>query len=251
VTVRESPVAGPVPLYEVPHWRERYGVVAGISGRGEGPGRGFDLGLWTEAPIGETMSRWRAFRHALAGFPAVALGNQVHGVEIMTLERGVGWMQVEGIDGWTTRARGILLTVTVADCIPIYLLVPGRAVALLHAGWRGVAAGILRRGVTRLAGLIGATPADMIMHCGVGVCGMCYEVGSEVMQACGAPASGAGPFHLDLRERLVQDGRALGIAEITVSEWCSAHDRPRFYSHRASRGADGRMVAYLGMPRSD
>lgn len=249
--VRESPIPGPVPLYEVPHWRDRYGVVAGITGRGEGAGRGFDLGLWTDAPIGETMSRWRAFRHALPGFPAVVLGNQVHGVEVMTLESGVGWIQVEGIDGWTTAARGILLTVTVADCIPIYLLVPGRAVALLHAGWRGVAGGILRRGVTRLTGSVGAMATDVIMHCGIGICGVCYEVGSEVMEACGAPVQGPGPFHLDLRARLEEEGRTLGIAEITTSAWCSAHHRERFYSHRGSGGTDGRMVAYLGIPRSD
>ena len=57
-----------------------------------------------------------------------------------------GWVQVEGIDGWVTTAPGVLLTVTVADCIPVYLAVPGKAVALLHAGWRGTAGGILARG---------------------------------------------------------------------------------------------------------
>src|SRR5262245_62099717 len=150
VTVRESPVPGPVPLYEVPGWRERYGVVAGVTGRGDAVGGGFDLGLWSTSPVGETMNRWRALRRAVPGFSAVLLGNQVHGVEVMTLDSGVGWIQVEGIDGWITTAAGILLTVTIADCVPVYLVVPGRAVALLHAGWRGTAGGILERGVTRL-----------------------------------------------------------------------------------------------------
>jgi copper oxidase (laccase) domain-containing protein len=85
------------------------------------------------------------------------------------------------------------------------------------------------------------------MHCGVGICAACYEVGSEVMTGCGLPADGPGPWHLDLRERLVAQARALGVERIGVSTWCSAHDRSRFYSHRASRGTDGRMVAYLGM----
>jgi copper oxidase (laccase) domain-containing protein len=52
---------------------------------------------------------------------------------------------------------------------------------------------------------------------------------------------------VDLRERLVEQGEAAGISEISVSSWCSAHHRPLFYSHRASKGSDGRMVAYLGM----
>ena len=56
----------PFPRFEIPDWRERYGVVAGITGRGSEPGRGFDLGLWSDAPVGEVMSRWRAFRRAAA-----------------------------------------------------------------------------------------------------------------------------------------------------------------------------------------
>jgi hypothetical protein len=247
--LRESPAPGPVPFYELTEWRERYGVVAGITARGEGP-HGFDLGLWSAAPIGETMARWRAFRRAIPGFDAVVLGHQVHGVEVMALESGTGWIQVEGIDGWTTTSRGILLTVTVADCIPVYLCVPGRAVALLHAGWRGTAAGMLQRGVTRLAGATGVPPRDMVMHCGVGICGPCYEVGSEVMEGCGLTVEGSGPFHLDLRDHLGAEARRLGVGVVTASAWCSAHDRERFYSHRRSGGADGRMVAYVGMPRA-
>ncbi len=83
-------------------------------------------------------------------FLAVALGNQVHGVEIMGLDAGRGWIQVEGIDGWITTRPGILLTVTIADCVPVYLVAPGRGIALLHAGWRGTAGGILGRGLDRL-----------------------------------------------------------------------------------------------------
>ena len=71
----------------------------------------------------------------------------------------------------------------------------------------------------------------------------------EVMTGCGAPAQGPGPWHLDLRARLAEQAARLGLGTVTVSGWCSAHDRDSFYSHRASRGTDGRMVAYLGMPR--
>jgi copper oxidase (laccase) domain-containing protein len=65
---------------------------------------------------------------------------------------------------------------------------------------------------------------------------------------CGRAAHGAGPWHLDLREVLAGQGAARGIRTVTRSTRCSAHERPTFYSHRASRGADGRMVAYLGIP---
>jgi YfiH family protein len=249
--LREVPSSGALPLFELPDWRAGYGVIAGITGRGTGPGRGFDLGLWSDAPVGETMTRWRAFRRGIAGFDAVILGNQVHGIVVETVGPGRGWVQVEGVDGWITTSPGALLTVTVADCIPLYLVVPGRGVSLLHAGWRGTAGGILERGVERLLTVTGAAPADVIMHCGVGICGRCYEVGAEVMTACGQATGGPGPWHLDLRAHLAGSARALGLGAVTVSGWCSAHDHPSFYSHRASAGTDGRMVAYLGMPRSD
>jgi polyphenol oxidase len=244
----EAPVPGPVPRFELTTWREESGLVAGITGRGSESGHGFDLGLWSDAPIGETMRRWQAFRQSYPEFDSVVLGQQVHGVEVMTAGPGRGWTQVDGIDGWVTTTPGVLLTVTVADCIPVYLAAPRRGVALLHAGWRGTAGGILERGVARLCAVAGAESADLTMHCGVGICGSCYEVGSEVMHGCGVSADGAGPWHLDLRERLVAQANGLGITRVTVSGWCTAHDRDRFYSHRASGGRDGRMVAFLGMP---
>ena len=60
-------------------------------------------------------------------------------------------------------------------------------------------------------------------------------------------AKGAGPWHLDLRERLLSQARAMGITQLQTSPWCTAHHRDAFFSHRASQGQDGRMVAYMGM----
>ena len=225
--------------------------MAGITGRGSEPGRGFDLGLWSDAAVGETMSRWRAFRRAMSGFHAVVLGHQVHGTVVERVDAAHGWVQIDGVDGWVTTAAGILLTVTIADCIPVYLAAPGRGVALLHAGWRGTAQGILALGVERLLKATGVMLSDIVMHCGVGICGPCYEVGSEVMTGCGLTAEGEGPWHMDLRAHLAGEARRLGVGTVSASPWCSAHDRSFFYSHRASRGSDGRMVAYLGIRRSD
>jgi copper oxidase (laccase) domain-containing protein len=250
VTVREIPLAGAVPRYEIPGWRERFGVVAGITARGAG-GNGFDLGLWTSEPVADVMTRWRAFRAAEPGFGGFVMAHQVHGAEVRWHAGGGGWTVHEGFDGHLTAAAGLMLLVTVADCIPVYLVAPGqRIVGLLHAGWRGVAAGVLPRAIDLLTAGSNATHPDIVIHCGIGICGACYEVGSEVMSGCGVPANGPGPWRLDLRERLCEDALRLGIREVSTSGWCSAHDRPAFYSHRASRGRDGRMVAYLGCPGS-
>jgi len=197
------------------------------------------------------MSRWLAFRKEMAEFTAIALGNQVHGTEVMSLEGGRGWTYVDEIDGWITTTPGTLLAVTVADCIPVYLLIPKRGVCLLHAGWRGTAAGILERGTAGFLEATGAPVSAVIMHCGVGICGDCYEVGREVMTSCGLSAPGPGPWLLDLRDHLMERAAALGLTQVTSSAWCSAHHGADFYSHRASKGRDGRMVAYLGLlPRA-
>lgn len=248
MTVRETPLPGPVPCFEVPDWRARYGVLAGITARGDGPGGDFDLGLWSSAPVGQVMGRWRAFRGAFPGFRATILAQQVHGARVEWHDSAAGWQIFEGIDGHATARPGLLLTVTVADCIPVYLVAPThRAIALLHAGWRGTGGGILGQGLALLESARGIAPSEIVMHCGVGICGNCYEVGSEVMSGCGMTAAGPGPWHLDLRDCLARQAAVHGVGHVSTSQWCSGHDRAHFYSHRASGGRDGRMVAYLGL----
>lgn len=249
VSLRERPVAdAAVPRMELAEWAERFGIVAGLTARG----RGFSLGLWSEDNVGQVMTRWRAFRTAFAApFPALVLSHQVHGTTVRwhpqppPLE---GWTILDGVDGHATGARGLLLTVTVADCVPVYLAVPTKGVvALLHAGWRGVAGRILERGAELVRREASVRSAEIVMHCGVGICGACYEVGSEVLsQLSGRAETAAG--HVDLRDLLAHQARELGISDVSCSAWCSAHDRVHFFSHRASGGRDGRMVAYLGMP---
>jgi len=231
-----------LPRLELAEWAEQYGLVAGITTRP------LSLGLWSEEPVGQVIGRWRAFRAAFdTRFPAVVLSHQVHGTALQWHEPlPEGWLILDGIDGHATNEPGVLLTITVADCIPVYLAVPSTgALALVHAGWRGTAGGILQRAVDLLTSRGFARASDIVVHCGVGICGECYEVGSEVADRFGRPGS----THLDLRGILAQQAHGLGIREVSISPWCSAEERERFFSHRASRGRDGRMVAYLGRPR--
>jgi YfiH family protein len=247
VSLREALQPGAVPRFELEEWRRDFGIVAGITGRG-GASEPFDLGLWSHTPVITAMSRWRTFRTSIPGFDACILGMQVHGTRVAWQTNPAGWLLLEGIDGHATGSAGVLLTVTVADCVPVYLIDPAaRRIALLHAGWRGTAAGIIRAGVEMLQAH-GSAPGDLLMRCGVAICGRCYEVGSEVFEALDLPSPKAdGRGLVDLRTVLERQGRALGVSRISISDRCSAHDSTDFFSHRASRGADGRMVAYLGV----
>ena len=241
-SLAETPAGDPaVPRLELGEWAQRYGLVAGITTRP------LSLGLWSDEPVGQVIGRWRAFRASFGTrFPSIVLAHQVHGTDVRWYEsRPDGWLILDGLDGHATKEPGVLLTVTVADCIPVYLAVPNKgAIALVHAGWRGTADGILEQCVELLKWRGVAKASDIVMHCGVGICGGCYEVGSEVAVRFGL----TGTVQLDLRAVLSRHARDLGIEEITTSPWCSAEGRDRFFSHRASKGRDGRMVAYLGQP---
>lgn len=242
----EVPVSGRVERLELITWRERYGVVAGVTLRGNG----FDLGLHSTDRTAGVIDRWHTLFADLAPqFRGFALGRQVHGTQVAPHNAAIGgWLVQDGIDGHLTAWPGNLLLVTVADCVPVYLVhPPSRTVALLHAGWRGTAAGMLESGMRALATASGGTATDIVMHCGVSICGACYEVGPEVHQAVrGQPT--AGPHPMDLRAELVGRATRLGVRTVTQSGWCTAHHADRFFSHRRSAGADGRMAAYLGVP---
>jgi YfiH family protein len=192
------------------------------------------------------MARFRAFRAAMRpGFIALQMAHQVHGREIVRHD-GVapGWHVRDDVDGHLTSQPGLLLAVTVADCVPIYLTrQDGSAIALLHAGWKGTAAGILEAGIAALAVM---PSCRLAVHFGVAICGKCYEVGPEVIQAVeGRTVSGKS--YLDLRAVLARRAEAAGVKDISISSLCTSCDRDRFFSHRASGGDGGRQIAYLGI----
>ncbi len=248
-SLAEQTVADPaVPWALLPGWRERFGVFAGITERGDAAAP-FDLGLAGAAPIGAVLERWQRIQALAPRMAGVVVARQVHGVSVLWHgEARSGLTLLHGADGHATSAPGLLLTVSLADCIPIYLVDPvRRAVALLHSGWRGTAGGILRAGVELLCRQAGSRIGDVVVHIGVGICGACYEVGAEVASACGRPPAGGGASRLDLRAVIAEQAAGLGVGDLSVSPLCSAHDAGRFMSYRRSAGRDGRMVAMLGI----
>ena len=245
ISLREEPVPNtPVPRLELAEWRQHLGATAGITTSAGG----FDLGLFGAGPAGVVMTNWLQFTTAMEpAFSRVALARQVHGSRIASHRVGNGWTVQDTADGHLTDDAGVLLAVTVADCVPVYLMNrrSGR-MGLMHAGWKGIAAGVIEAGIARLAAPDG-TAADIVMHCGVAICESCYEVDCEVTLAVEGGRI-PGKRHLDLRQAAARRALAMGVPQVSVSTWCTAHDRGLFFSHRASGGAPGRMAAYLGRP---
>lgn len=201
------------------------------------------FGLGSDETVGAVMDRWTALQQDLASLSVdrLASAHQVHGNAVSVHGSAwTGWLRQRGVDGHVTTEAGTALAVTVADCTPVFIAHP-RAIAMLHAGWRGTAAGILTVGLEAIVAL-GASPAECFVHLGPSICAPCYEVGPEVMQAVtGKPATGKG--QLDVRAVLAEQAHALGVRHIDVATWCTKCGGGRFYSHRG--GDAGRQLGII------
>jgi len=169
---------------------------------------------------------------------------QVHGTNVQRVHdvSGAGGQPLaESADGHATALRGIGTMVLAADCLPVALGCAG-AVAMLHAGWRGLAAGVLEEGVLALRELAGEQPITAIVGPGAGAC--CYEVGAEVHRALGVAEGAAG--HIDLRAIAHERLLGAGVSRVLDVDVCTICDR-RFFSHRREGERAGRQagVAWL------
>lgn len=245
--ILESPASVAVPAVVHDGWTADFPwLVQGTTTRGA-EGGGFDLRLFGPAPAGEVLSRWEALSGAL-DMRGIVHARQVHGARVhLHGEPHDGLRLASPADGHATRSRGLLLTVGTADCVPVFLVDPeSRWVALVHAGWRGAAAGILEAAVDLFQRRAGRPPTGLHLHLGPAICGRCYEVGPEVHAALGLPDPGA-PTPIDLRAVLAHRGVSAGIpaAQVTRSGHCTKCGPGRFHSHRG--GDAGRQVGFIGI----
>ena len=244
--VEEVPVRG-LPAVTHPGWARAYPwLVQGTTVRGDGTAP-FDLGMFSHAsPARTVMEGWERLR-AWSGLERAVHAHQVHEATVRAHGAGSPGLHVApACDGHATGDAGVLLAVTVADCVPVFLVSPvKRAVALLHAGWRGAAAGILEVGLSVMASRWQTPAGDVLLHLGPSICGQCYEVGPEVFTGLGLPAP-SGPAPVDLRAALARRGVEAGVAphHLSVSAHCTLCGPGDLFSHR---GGDGfRQVGFLG-----
>lgn len=226
-----------LPLFVHPEWAQWSWLVHGITARQDG-----NFSSFGERDANSVHTRWRQLRE-VTGMRRSVLGRQVHGANVLPHETfAAGMLFTDDADGHLTRVVDTLLAVSVADCVPVFLVDERyRMVSVLHAGWRGVAAGILQRGVKCMGGL----PSNMHVHFGPAICGECYEVGPEVHAAMGRRVSEPAP--IDLRAVLARQAIALKIPieNITTSSRCTRCGDSPFFSHRA--GHAERQVAVIGI----
>jgi len=215
-----------------------------VGGVSEGPYESLNLGILSgddPARVGENR---RLLAERIAVDPErVAMGWQVHGAD---LEEWSGQpvsrfsdpgADLRKVDGHVTHEPGLALLVLVADCLPVALSDGGR-VAMLHCGWRGLAAGIVERAVARFD----SAPAAAV-GAGIGPC--CYEVGEEVLEAFGDLDGVADGRMLDLRAVVQRKLDAAGVDRVDHLDLCTSCRADLFFSHRRDGEATGRQAGLV------
>jgi len=168
---------------------------------------------------------------------------QVHGRRVIDLDGKESDLQA---DGAVTRSAGTVCAVLIADCMPVLLAdEAGATVAVAHAGWRGLAAGVLEATVQAMA----VPPEKQLAWLGPAIGPRVYEVGEDVRAAFpdhGSAFSPARPGHwlLDLYAVARRKLQACGVTRVTGGAFCTYSEPERFFSYRRGRATE-RMAALI------
>lgn len=168
---------------------------------------------------------------------------QVHSARVLRVS-GIGC--AGEADALITNTPGLAVSIRTADCFPILLAdLEHRAVAAVHAGWRGTTEQIVVRTLDAMRTEFGTSPAQIVAAIGPGIGACCYEVGPEVAQKFGVE----GTARLDLaainRGQLLQ--ASVPESQIDTLGFCTRCDPERFHSYRRDREAAGRMISYIAV----
>ena len=244
--------AVPEPQVLVPEWRAAQGVRAAFTLRGGGvsasPYDSLNVGAHVgddPAAVAENRRRVRA-RLELGADPAWL--EQVHGTRVADLD-AAGEASAPA-DAVLTRRPGRVCVVQVADCMPVLFAArDASVVAVAHAGWRGLSAGILEATVAKL----GCARGALIAWLGPAISAQHFEVGGEVRAAFLEADPGAAPafvpndrgrWQCDLAALARRRLAALGVTEVSGGVWCTHADPAHFFSFRRD-GRCGRMAALI------
>lgn len=209
-------------------------------GSSTGPYASLNMGATTDTESPDVLENRRAVQDSLG--VTLAFGHQVHGTRVVVADGAPRHEDApDQADGQATVTRGVAATVMVADCLPVALAGEG-AVAMIHAGWRGLAAGIVGEGVGRLRELGVREPLSAAIGPGAGPC--CYEVGEEVHAAFSSHGESVRRArNLDLKAIAARELERAGVQVVNDVGLCTICSDPSlFFSHRRDHGVTGRQA---------
>jgi YfiH family protein len=226
-------------------------VVTTRNGSGASAGCFASFNLGTRCgDAADAVAANRAVLRETLGLPAEPVWlQQVHGTRVIAADQHTGSVEPQA-DAAIARRPGVVLAILSADCLPVLLASDdGAVIGAAHAGWRGLAAGVLEATVQRMA----LDPARISAWLGPAAGPRAYEVGDEVRDAFVACVSGAaaafiatrpGHWVCDLYALARLRLAAVGVHRITGGHYCTISEPQRFFSHRRD-GRSGRMASLI------
>ena len=253
-------IVEPLPLeafFRPPRWPAGCGALmtTRAGGVSAAPFDSLNLKAQTREPL-DTIAvaeNRRRFAATLGAVPVFL--DQVHGTRVVRLDHDHTGPDapVEQADASITTVPGIACTVMVADCLPVLLATrDGRAVGAAHAGWRGLAGGVLEATVDAMRAAVPVAAGDIVAWLGASIGPGQFEVGAEVAAAFHAhesrhfvpssPRDGVPKWRADLPALAAGRLRRLGLVDIDGCGLCTFSDASRFFSYRRD-GLTGRLAA--------
>jgi YfiH family protein len=241
------------------------GIVAGFSTRHEGvsrpPYNSLNLGLNTNDPHHNVQGNRSLLARAFgAKADQLLTVTQVHGTDLLVVDTPnsdvTHFLKIE-CDGIITNQPNIMIGVGVADCAPILLFDPVKhVIAALHAGWKGTASEIARKGVSAMVENFGSNPADLLAAIGPSIGPCCYEVDEPVRaafaseneiweQASSLISSDKWKLDISIALKLQLIASGLLADKIEASQQCVCCTQELFFSYRRDKGETGRHLGFI------
>lgn len=231
------------------------GVSSGSWGAGPGLGGGMNLGTAAGDRPQDVLRNREILQSYLPAPPRwLALEHGARVTDAASVGTGSPAASNVVADAAVTASAGVVCCVTVADCLPVFLAdTQGRAVAVAHAGWRGLAAGVLQACVAALRARVGEPDPELVAFLGPCIGPGAFEVGPDVLEAmrAGLPDArsafrpmASGKFLADLPALARQALAQQGVDRVLGGRWCTVSDPGRFYSFRRDR-ITGRHAALI------
>lgn len=226
-------------------------ITTRAGGTSSGAYRGMNIGLSSGDDIAHVMANRAHLRAALPAEPRWL--NQVHGAAVIDAAL-VEVNASAAADASFTDAPNVVCTVSIADCMPVLIAdTSGRCVGVAHAGWRGLASGVIQATVHAMCKRIGNANAELLAYLGPAIGPLHFEVGAEVLEAMQARLPGAerafapqsnGKYLADLFELGRQALDQVGVESVYDGRDCTFSDPARFYSFRRDK-TTGRHAALI------
>ena len=234
----------------VPNWPAAKQIKAFASTRCDGFSTGVYQGLNLGTHVGDELAKVEQNRQWLteqANMPSAPVWlNQTHSTVVEEVDAPTS--QVLNADGVFTSTTNVVCSAMTADCLPVLLTnVQGTQVAAVHAGWRGLASGIVENAVEKFDG-------EVMAWIGPAIGAQVFEVGKDVVDAfvsieakamaAFTPRKQEGKWLADMNQLVTQRLQRAGVNQVYYSELCTFEDAERFYSYRRD-GVTGRQATFI------